>query len=116
MIDSRYLRGLMAKYAPPSDPENPDPTADLVAKYQAFKRTNLLDCAALATALTVEELTDGIRDPLIRKAVDMTSPNFDVDAFHSADEWMGLINTVKGKYFELLVVDKLNAGGQVGDV
>lgn len=118
MIDSRYLRSLMAKYAPPLKPENPDPTADLLRKYQVFRQTNLLDCAVLATALTAEDLMDGngSRDPLIQKAIDMTSPNFDVDAFHGADEWIGLINTVKGKYFELLVVDKLNAGQQVGDV
>jgi len=116
MIDPRYLRGLLTKYAIPVNESNPDTLADVVRKYQEFKQTNLLDCAAIATSLTVEQLMGDVHDPLVRKAVEMASPNFDLDAFHTKEEWMGLLNTVKGKYFELLVVEKLNAGQQVGDV
>lgn len=115
MIDSRCLRALIKKYPAPINQINPDPLADLVRKYQSFKQTNTLDCAVLATHLTVEDLMSGVDDPMVQKAIWMTSPNFDLVSFHTKEEWMGLVNTVKGKYFELLVAEKLNAGEQVGD-
>ncbi|GAG60273.1 unnamed protein product, partial [marine sediment metagenome] len=47
-----------------------------------------------------------------------TNPNFDPSVFgnSSSEELMGIMNSTKGKYFEYLVAEKLNAGETVGDL
>lgn len=57
-------------------------------------------------------------DPLLFSAIQMTNPRFDATNFenYTNEELMGIVNSAKGKYFELLVADKLNAGERVGDI
>lgn len=83
------------------------------------KRQTLLDvtmeaCAAQAQASSgFDEL-----DPLLRQAVRETNPALTERHWFEMDveQRMGAINAAKGKYFEYLVVERLNAGEQVGDV
>jgi len=57
-------------------------------------------------------------DPLLEKAIHETNPNFDPSLIldFTDEEMTGILNSAKGKYFEYLVTDSLNSGGQVGDV
>lgn len=89
---------------------------DLLKKYRAYRSTTLLDCAAAASGLTVDQVTAQHADPLVSKAIAATNPTFDPNATYSDEELLGITNTAKGKYFEYLVAEKLNSGQSVGDV
>src|SRR3989339_2176274 len=55
---------------------------------------------------------------LVLKAIQLTNPNFEPESLAtcSHDVFEGMRNSAKGKYFELLVADKLNKGETVGDL
>lgn len=89
---------------------------DTSEKYKNFKFKTLYDLAAVATGLSIEIVRDGKVDPLALKAIRDTNPNFDPTSYYTDEQLLGIINSSKGKYFEYLVVDKLNAGEQVGEV
>jgi hypothetical protein len=95
-----------------------DPMGDLLARYQHYKNTRALDLAAVALSLGIQPESSDVMDPLALKALHDTNPNFDPGnvGSYSDQEWMGIVNSAKGKYFEYLVVDELNAGGTVGDL
>lgn len=59
--------------------------------------------------------TTGI-DPLLLRAIRDTNPSLEEHRLLalSGDALQGAVNTAKGKYFEYLVAQKLNAGEQVG--
>lgn len=80
-------------------------------------RESLLDVAGTAAAAhwSVDDTPESI-DPLLLRAVQDTNPSLSEDRFFSLDDeaMQGAINTAKGKYFEYLVVDRLNHGEQVG--
>lgn len=93
--------------------------------YQAFERfikanrESLFDIAL--TASTAELLlSTGVNsaDPRLLEAIAATNPSLTQDRLFGLDEdaLQGAVNTAKGKYFEYLVVDRLNAGEQVGPV
>lgn len=83
------------------------------------KRQTLLDVAMEASAAQAQvwEGFDDL-DPLLQQAVRETNPGLGESRWVTmdADERMGAINAAKGKYFEYLVVERLNAGEQVGDI
>jgi hypothetical protein len=78
----------------------------------------LIDIIATATSLSLHPNNLRELDPLAIKAIQDTNPNFDLTkvGMLSNDELMGIINSSKGKYFEYLVVEKLNAGENVGQL
>lgn len=90
---------------------------------QAFRRflkanrESLLDITVAAASVQVS-VADGPEDidPLLLKAIHDTNPSLDEDALFALDgpALQGAVNTAKGKYFEYLVVEKLNQGQQVG--
>lgn len=86
-------------------------------KYLRVSRESLLDSLIASANLTYHILDDDL-DPLAIKAIEITNPNFDSSKLdeYSDEQLTGMINSAKGKYFELLVVDKLNSGEQVGDL
>jgi hypothetical protein len=57
-------------------------------------------------------------DPLVLKALKITNPNFNPTEYsiYTEDQLMGITNSAKGKYFELLVAKRLNDGEQVGEI
>lgn len=89
------------------------------ARFLRQKRQTLLDVAMEASAAqweAGEEFAD--LSPRLQQAVRETNPSIGESTWSGMDEdqRMGAINAAKGKYFEYLVVDRLNSGGQVGGV
>lgn len=89
------------------------------ARYIKTNRESLFDI--VLTASTAELFLDsgnGLINPRLLEAITATNPSLTQDSLFSldADALQGAINTAKGKYFEYLVVDRLNAGEQVGPV
>ena len=93
--------------------------------YQRYIKKNeqaLLDAAAAATAVNAIFLTDQIDmsqvTPQMAEAFNLAYPNVDLSSLvgRSPDEIGGFLSAWKGKYFEVLVRDKLNAGEWVGDI
>lgn len=89
------------------------------ARYIKSNRESLFDIAL--TASTAEIFLDSdssVINPRLLEAITATNPSLTQDSLFSldADALQGAINTAKGKYFEYLVVDRLNAGEQVGPV
>lgn len=112
-----YLSSLLNKYSPYAS-EEICATQSLAKKYRALSTTSLLDLAATATGISNVSRSLQDLDPLALKALQDTNPNFGSDVLHlySESELQGIINSAKGKYFEYLVADRLNAGETVGDV
>jgi hypothetical protein len=86
-------------------------------RYLKANRESLLDIAVAAASVFVE-VGDGPQDldPLLLKAIRDTNPSITDDRLFAldGDSLQGAVNTAKGKYFEYLVVEKLNQGQQVG--
>lgn len=113
----KYLETLRVRYRQYAS-DAVDPMGDLMNRYRQYKNTRTLDLAAVALSLGIQPVTSDAIDPLALKALHDTNPNFDPDNVgnYSVQEWMGIVNSAKGKYFEYLVVKELNAGGTVGDL
>ena len=97
----------------------------IVELYQHYIKKNeqaLLDAAAAATAVSAIFLTDQIDmsqvTPQMAEAFSLAYPNIDLSSLagRSPDEIGGFLQAWKGKYFEVLVRDKLKAGEWVGDI
>lgn len=116
-MNHRYLDALLARYAPYSS-ESIDPIQELIGRYRQYRAASILDIATVASTLAIDTLHDRQLDPLALKAVQDTNPSFDPYRLfgYSDEEWMGVVNSAKGKYFEYLVAEKLNHGDAVGDV
>lgn len=86
-------------------------------RYLRIHRESLLDVTVAAASVQIGQL-DGVQDidPLLLKAIRDTNPSLEESRLLalSGDELQGAVNTAKGKYFEYLVPQKLNAGEQVG--
>ena len=93
--------------------------------YQHYIKKNeqaLLDAASAATAVSALFLTDQIDmsqvTPQMAEAFSLAYPNVDLASLagRSSAEIEGFLSAWKGKYFEVLVRDQLNAGEWVGDI
>ena len=71
--------------------------------------------AVASVHISVEDGPQDV-DPLLLKAIRDTNPSMTDDRLFAldGDALQGAVNTAKGKYFEYLVVEKLNQGQQVG--
>lgn len=114
-MDLRYLRSLLLRYRGHGS-DGPDALEQILRRHQGLRRTRLADLAAVAASLAYVD-REAI-DPLALQAIGDTNPAFDPAAVHdySDEQWLGMVNAAKGKYFEYLVVDRLNAGETVGDL
>ncbi|MBU4274026.1 MAG: hypothetical protein KKA28_19515 [Planctomycetes bacterium] len=87
------------------------------ARYLRANRESLLDVSVAAASVQIGPL-DGVEDidPLLLKAIQDTNPSLNESELFAlgGDALQGAVNTAKGKYFEYLVAQKLNAGEQVG--
>ena len=112
-----YLDTLLARYRDLGS-DGVDPMGELLERYRQYKNTRTLDLAAIALSLGIQPDSSEAMNPLALKALHDTNPNFDPNhvGSYSDQEWMGIVNSAKGKYFEYLVVDELNSRGTVGDL
>lgn len=110
-----YLESLVDKYRPLSNGDI-DALALLIDRYRQYKQAKTLDLAAVATSLTINQ--DLEMDPLALRAIQETNPTFDPSSLsdYTAEQLTGIANSAKGKYFEYLVAEELNAGETVGGV
>lgn len=86
-------------------------------RYLRAHRESLLDVTMAAASVQIGPLDGpGDIDPLLLKAIGDTNPSLDPTQLFSmsGDALQGAVNAAKGKYFEYLVAEKLNAGEQVG--
>ena len=99
--------------------------ADLTALASGYKRrqeSEVLELAAIAADVSVDTLVDlelnPEANPLLEEALRRQYPNVDPESLAgaSAERLEGLVRGVKGKYFEVLVRDRLNAEGHVGEI
>jgi len=92
---------------------------DAFQRYLKANRESLFDLTLTAASAEVF-LDHGIDDldPRLVEAIRLTNPSLSDEHLIglSGEELQGAVNTAKGKYFEYLVVDRLNAGEQVGPV
>lgn len=110
-LSRKYSRRNYSNYSPR---ENLRSSAK---KYAQKKQEVLAELALLSTSLSID-LVRNADNELALQALEMTNPNFDPTNLeqYSDIELMGIINSSKGKYFELLVVEKLNSGEAVGNL
>ena len=95
---------------------------DLAQAYRTRGEREVLEVAAIAADIALDDVLDLGRkpdaDPLLGEAFYRQYPNVDLESLAGASEERldGLANGVKGKYFEMLVCDRLNAGERLGEL
>ena len=95
---------------------------ELAQTYRSRDEREILDLAAIAADVSLDSVLnlrlEPEEDPLFSEAFIRQYPNVDIESLVGAsDERLnGLANGVKGKYFEMLVCDRLNAGERVGEL
>lgn len=110
---------LHQRYAKKSDGRELFAFNNAFVRYIRHKKETLLDLTVVAANLgmRIPENASEI-DPLALRAMMVTNPSFQPElvSTYSPDQMMGIVNSAKGKYFEYLVADRLNAGERVGDI
>lgn len=95
---------------------------DLAQKYRIRDEREVMEVAAIATDVSLDRVVNlGLEpeaDPSFEEAFTLQYPNVDIESLSTATEERlnGLANGVKGKYFEIRVRDRLNAGERVGEL
>ena len=95
---------------------------DLAQEYRSQSERQILDVAALAADVPLDRVTNlGLEpdaDPQLLEAFRLQYPNVSLESLQGSSEerLSGLANGVKGKYFEVLVCDRLNAGERLGEL
>ena len=90
--------------------------------YQRRHEVEILELAALAVDLSVPHFLNLFSEPepdlQVMEAFRLQYPNVEMDSLAGRDDESieGFVNGVKGKYFEVLVRDRLNAGETVGEL
>jgi hypothetical protein len=102
---------------------NPGWKREIQLLYQYYvhdKEKALLDIAATTAALSAMALADRAGDvqltPEMEEAFHLQYPNVDLKQVLADGSIADYLNGWKGKYFEVLVRDKLNSGELVGDI
>lgn len=103
----------------------PRQRAELLALVEQYRRRNereVLEIAGLAADIGADDLTNLGLEPesnsQLLEAFRLQYPNVDLEslASRSSESLDGFVNGVKGKYFEVLVEERLNAGETVGEL
>ena len=103
-------------------PARPGALLELALERRKRQESEVLELAALASELSVDSIIDlGLEPdlhPHILKAFQLQYPNVDLDSLQgrSEDALQGFVNGVKGKYFEVLVEERLNSGETLGEL
>jgi len=96
--------------------------AELGRHYQHSGEQEILEIAAIAVDVTADSIMNvGLEpesNPRILEAFRLQYPNVDQDDLvgFSNERLSGLANGIKGKYFEVLVRDRLNDGESLGEL
>lgn len=118
-IISTKLGRLINRYGDVGDRPAGERFYDAFQRYLKANRESLFDLtlAAASAEVFLDHDIDDI-DPRLVEAIRVTNPSLSgVHLFGlSGEELQGAVNAAKGKYFEYLVVDRLNAGEQVGPI
>ncbi len=94
----------------------------LAQEYRSRNEWESLEIAAIATDVSLDSVLnlglDLEADSQFIEAFRLQYPNVDIDSLSGASEERlnGLANGVKGKYFEVLVRDRLNDGERIGEL
>jgi len=116
-LPSSRLRLLASKYAQSGDVPAGEAFQQAFRRFLKANRESLLDITVAAASVQIS-VGDGRQDvdPLLLKAIHDTNPTLtETNLFAlEGDALQGAVNTAKGKYFEYLVVERLNQGQQVG--
>jgi hypothetical protein len=116
-VDASRLATLSSKYGRSGDLPAGEAFHHAFRRYLKANRESLLDIAVAAASVHVS-VGEGPQDvdPLLLKAIYDTNPSMTENRLFAldGDTLQGAVNTAKGKYFEYLVVEKLNEGQQVG--
>lgn len=116
-VPSSRLSHLASKYARPGDMPAGEAFQQAFRRFLKANRESLLDITVAAASVHIS-VGDGLQDvdPLLLKAIHDTNPTLNEANLFALDgeALQGAVNTAKGKYFEYLVVDRLNQGQQVG--
>ena len=111
------LKGLSESYLP----QERESLLALAQEYRIRDEQKILELAAIAADVSLDRvLSLGLEpeaDPQFRDAFHLLYPN-GVESLSglSEEQVRGHVNRVKGKYFEVLVRDRLNAGERVGEL
>ena len=103
-------------------PQERDALFDLAQEYRSGDERDVLEVAAIAADVSLDDVVDLGREPeanpQIREAFELQYPNVPLESLRGAsDERLdGLAKGVKGKYFEVLVRDRLRAGERLGEL
>jgi hypothetical protein len=117
-VSFEQLQALARKF-PPGDAEE---VRHLARDSARQRERELLDIAAVAADVSTDSiLTLGLEpetSPALLEAFELQYPNVQLESLvgASSKRLEGLAHGVKGKYFEILVRDRLNAGEWVGEL
>ena len=96
--------------------------ADLARHYESRSQREILEIAGIAVDVTADSILNlplsPESDPLIMEAFHLQYPNVELESLVGASQerLSGLANGIKGKYFEVLVRDRLNDGESLGEL
>ena len=114
---SSRLSLLASKYARSGDMPAGEAFQKAFRRFLKANRESLLDITVAVASVQIL-VGDGSQDvdPLLLTAIHDTNPTLNETNLFALDgeALQGAVNTAKGKYFEYLVVDRLNQGQQVG--
>jgi len=117
-MDFHALRSLADSYSA----EDKAALADLARRFEHRRQQEILDIAAVAADVSVDSILNlGLEpesDPLVMRAFRLQYPNVAPESLVGAseDRLERLANGIKGKYFEVLVEDRLNNGESLGEL
>jgi hypothetical protein len=116
-MNSSRLDSLASKYAHAAELPAGEAFHHAFRRFLKANRESLFDItmAAASVHFSIGDRPQDL-DPLLLKAIHDTNPSMTDDRLFAldGDALQGTVNTAKGKYFEYLVVEKLNQGQQVG--
>ncbi len=94
----------------------------LAEEYRRRREREVLELAAISADIGIDDFTNlGLEpdsNPQLVEAFRLQYPNVDLESLagRSAEALGGIVNGVKGKYFEVLVRDRLNEGETLGEL
>lgn len=112
----------LTKFAESYPKQERDSLTRLAGDYRSRQESEILDLAAIAADVTVDSIINlGLEsdpDPLFMRAFGLQYPGVEIESLRGASDerLQGLANGVKGKYFEVLVEQRLNAGERLGEL
>ena len=112
------LRTLAESYPP----QERDSLFELAQEYRSRDEREVLEVAAIAADVSLDNVLNlGLEpeaNPQFLEAFRLQFPNSTLEDLRgqSPEQLQGWVNGVKGKYFEVLVRDRLNAGERLGEL